>query len=40
MKFRRVYGTRFYLVAWPEGHRCAAVVNDFGDLILVGVQAS
>lgn len=39
--WRRAYFTRFYqLTQWVDGERFdnAAVVNDFGELVIVGTQ--
>lgn len=39
--WRRVHGTRFYLVTQLEQgqpYRSAAVCDDFGQLVIVGVQ--
>jgi hypothetical protein len=34
----RIHQTRFYLVAWADGDRAAAVVDDFGNLVFVSLR--
>ena len=35
----RVHGTRFYRVNDPQGLAHAGIVDDFGQIVIVGVQS-